>query len=127
MILLLKIVFCEEYITEKPWKSLDAGTVPVVMGTSMDVYKNDLPPNSFVHVDNFSSPAELAKHIKYLYNNHDAYARYHNWRKNYTIVYFYDHSFLWVCDMCKKIHDPPTPAHNKLSRWWTPQVQCKKK
>ena len=115
---------CEDYITEKPWKGLDAGLVPVVMGTSIKTYTKQFPPNSFLHVDNFTNPAELATHIKHLSGHLDAYLRYHEWRKDYSTVYFYDHSFLWICDICKKIQDPPKPAHNNLSLWWRPEVQC---
>ena len=47
--------------------------VPVVMGTSLGNYKERLPPNSFIHVDNFTGPKELASYINYLDKNDNAY------------------------------------------------------
>ena len=106
---------CENYITEKTYKYLQYGLVPTVLGPSMKTYEEHLPPNSFIHVDNFTGPAELVKYIKYLDSNNAAYSRYHDWRKKYHVLHAVTLSFLWVCDICKKINDPPTPAHNNIS------------
>ena len=117
---------CEDYISEKTWKSFDGGMVPIVMGPSIQNYLKRLPPNSFLHVNNFTSPIELAEYIKYLDKNNEAYSKYHAWRKDYDAVFVNDHTFLWVCDICKKIHDPPRPAYDRLAQWWIPAIQCKK-
>lgn len=116
---------CEDYISEKTWKSLKWGMVPIVLGPSINNYERKLPPNSFIHVDNFTSPAKLVQHVNYLLSNKDAYKGYHAWRTTYEIIILEDHHFLWVCDVCKKIHNPPEAAHKKLSQWWKPNVQCK--
>ncbi len=34
--------------------------VPVVLGASMENVRRLLPPNSFIHVENFTGPADLA-------------------------------------------------------------------
>lgn len=112
---------CEDYITEKTWKSLDAGMLP---GTTIYNCEQRLSPDSFLHVDNFTSPAKLAKYLKYLNNNQDAYRRYHLWSNKCDVFYIYGTNILWVCDMCKKIHNPAKPVHVNLSQWWTLQEQC---
>ncbi len=47
--------------------------VPVVLGPTVANYQETLPPDSFLHVDNFTGPAQLAKFLKNLENNEDAY------------------------------------------------------
>ena len=67
--------YCEDYITEKTWKSLQGGMLPVVMGPNIKNYERLLPPNSFLHVNNFTDVNALAEYIKYLDDNNDAYMR----------------------------------------------------
>ncbi|RXG61142.1 Alpha-(1,3)-fucosyltransferase 6 [Armadillidium vulgare] len=56
---------CKDYITEKAWwNSFEKETVPVVMGTTKSNYEKLLPPNSFIHVDDFESPKHLADYIR---------------------------------------------------------------
>ena len=43
--------------------------LPIVMGPSTENYKEKLPPNSFIHVDNFTGPEDLVSYIKVL--DHD--------------------------------------------------------
>ena len=38
------------------------------------------PPNSYIHVEDFDTPHELAKYLDYLDKNETAYAEYHQWR-----------------------------------------------
>lgn len=54
---------CDDYITEKLWRPLMAGSVPIYQGSpSVEVF---LPnKNSAILAKNFASPAELAKYIK---------------------------------------------------------------
>ena len=54
-------------------------------GSSIEDYSRVAPPNSFIHVKNFTSPKHLAKHLKYIANNDDAYNYYHQWRNEYTL------------------------------------------
>ncbi len=35
--------------------------IPIVMGPSKDFYDSIAPPHSFIHVDQFASPRDLAK------------------------------------------------------------------
>ena len=40
--------------------------LPIVMGPSIENYKEKLPFNSFIHVDNFTGPKDLVSYIKVL-------------------------------------------------------------
>ena len=98
---------CKDYITEKFWKILRGAThvIPVVLGgLSIDEYTAVGPPNSFIHVYNFSSIAQLGKYLQYLTSNNEAYNRYHEWRQTYTISMYSTSTF--ACDVCKIAHNP---------------------
>ena len=82
---------CPDYVTEKLYKILhmpvsENPPVPVVMGPRRKWYEENLPNNSFIHVDDFDSPEELASYLKYLDSHHESYLRYLNWRQNYFRV-----------------------------------------
>ena len=60
---------CDDYITEKLWlKSFAKNVVPVVAGPSRSNYENlfNLPKKSFIHVDDFKTPKELADYLVFL-------------------------------------------------------------
>ncbi|VDN10306.1 unnamed protein product [Dibothriocephalus latus] len=69
--------------------------VPVVMGTQREVYCAVAPPNFFIHLDDFSSPAKLGYYLYCLDRNDTAYASYFAWKayekvvvRSYVIVFY---------------------------------------
>ncbi|XP_026272209.1 alpha-(1,3)-fucosyltransferase 10 [Frankliniella occidentalis] len=63
---------CEDYITEKLWRPLTVGSVPIYLGSPS--VQDWLPSqNSAVLAINFSSPKELASHISVLNSNDEEY------------------------------------------------------
>ncbi|KAK2887764.1 hypothetical protein Q8A67_015992 [Cirrhinus molitorella] len=54
----------KDYITEKLYNPLKLGTVPVALGPPRKNYEELIPGSAFIHVDDFSSPKELAEHLK---------------------------------------------------------------
>ena len=78
---------CVDYITEKFWDSLKHKLLPIVMGARIEDYEAVAPPNSFLHVDSFSGPEELAEHLKYLDENPRAYNKHFQVR--YIIIHIH--------------------------------------
>lgn len=115
---------CEDYITEKPWNSLIWGAVPIVSGPPQHVYERSLPPNSFIHKDNFTSIREMVKYLKFLKNNSNEYLKYHTWRKTYDILWEHDLHYLQLCNICKQSDYPPSVAHKNFSEEWTVRNMC---
>ncbi|XP_026767531.3 4-galactosyl-N-acetylglucosaminide 3-alpha-L-fucosyltransferase 9-like [Pangasianodon hypophthalmus] len=74
-----------DYFTEKLFNPLALGTVPVVLGPPRDNYEEYIPADSFIHVDDFKSPQELAKHLTFLDQNQEVYEQYFTWRKHFTV------------------------------------------
>ncbi|VDN10205.1 unnamed protein product [Dibothriocephalus latus] len=66
--------------------ALRFGMLQVVMGAPRDDYCALAPPNSFINVDDFSSPAELADYLHWLDTNDNAYASYFAWKAHGKVV-----------------------------------------
>ena len=95
--------FCTEYITEKFWEALKLGNVPIAAGASIKDYEEAAPPNSFLHIDNFTSVEELGDYLKYLDSNPDVYKRYHAWRDKFEIK---ENAGWWWWDLPKDYGGP---------------------
>uniref|UniRef100_H2ZQX0 Fucosyltransferase n=1 Tax=Ciona savignyi TaxID=51511 RepID=H2ZQX0_CIOSA len=71
---------CKDYVTEKfCQKGLEDGRVPVVWGPKKSDVEQLAPPGSFIHADDFESPAKLAAYLLYLDKNDTAYREYFKW------------------------------------------------
>ena len=78
--LVFENAICEDYITEKLWRPLHVGSVPVVRGSP--TIRDWLPDNmSAIIVDDFSSPKDLAEHLELLASNDDRYSEYLRWKE----------------------------------------------
>lgn len=91
----------EDYITEKLWlNALSSGTVPVVLGPPRESYERFVPPDSFIHVDDFASAADLAQYLQELSNDAERYQRYFQWRKWLKPVM----GVSWAMHVCRACH-----------------------
>ncbi|XP_011301914.1 alpha-(1,3)-fucosyltransferase 10 isoform X2 [Fopius arisanus] len=111
---------CEDYITEKLWRPLTVGSVPIYYGSPS--FKDWLPNNSSaVAVQDFKSPKDLAEFLHQLMKNDTLYEQYlshkliheirndrllENLRKRpkglFSVFEYYLRNF--ECQVCEKIH-----------------------
>ena len=63
-----------DYVTEKFFIPMSYDILPVVLGGAN--YSQIAPPKSYIDTKDFSSPEELAGHLKYLVENQVAYQEY---------------------------------------------------
>ncbi|KAM6168060.1 4-galactosyl-N-acetylglucosaminide 3-alpha-L-fucosyltransferase FUT5-like [Erethizon dorsatum] len=86
-----------DYITEKLWRNaLQAPAVPVVLGPRRSDYERFLPPDAFIHVDDFPSPEALARHLLALDKDDARYLRYFRWRETLRVG-----TGSWALAFCK--------------------------
>lgn len=72
---------CDDYITEKLWRPLAAGVIPVYKGAPN--IREWLPNNtSVILVDDFKSPKDLADYLNYLASNENEYNKYLSFKRN---------------------------------------------
>jgi alpha-1,3-fucosyltransferase 10 len=70
----------EDYVTEKFFEPLRAGSVPVYLGAP-NIADFAPSPDSYIDVRDFDGPAGLARHLLRLSRDEDAYAGLHRWRQ----------------------------------------------
>lgn len=93
----------EDYITEKLWGALAAGTLPVYFGAPN--IKDHVPPNSIVVVDDFATVDDLANYLVRLASDRQLYESYHTWRYQ-TVDSSFANKYAFTkthstCRMCK--------------------------
>ena len=75
---------CKDYTTEKFYNALDMDIVPIVMGGSN--YSAIAPPGSYIDVDDYLSPQELAKELKRLSNAREEYLNFYVWKAKAEVL-----------------------------------------
>ncbi|KAL8177538.1 UNVERIFIED_CONTAM: hypothetical protein K2H54_011418 [Gekko kuhli] len=71
----------EDYITEKFWKNAFLSmAVPIVCGPPRKNYERFVPPDSFIHIDDFPSAQEMARFLQELDKDNVRYQSYFRWR-----------------------------------------------
>jgi len=96
------------------------GVVPIVMGAPLADYEAIAPAHSFIHVDQYESPRELAAYL-HLLNTHDTlYNEYFKWRDTYEIA---DTNFM--CRLCLLLQTTSYVdiRYKNINTWWN-EGQC---
>ncbi|XP_073832983.1 alpha-(1,3)-fucosyltransferase C [Musca autumnalis] len=106
---------CIDYITEKLYKVMKRNIIPVVFGGAN--YKQFLPPHSYINVEDFATPSELADYLQYLAKNPIEYMRYFWWRQHYELRFYSP-----FCELCQRLHQPQyylkTQSYSDIEKWW---------
>ncbi|KAL7642686.1 UNVERIFIED_CONTAM: hypothetical protein RMT77_007251 [Armadillidium vulgare] len=119
--------FCKDYVTEKFYRILNYYIIPVVRGAAD--YASIAPPHSYINVEDFKTPKELANHLIYLDKNDTAYMEYFNWKKDYFLMNrlgWLSHAISF-CTLCQKLHSDKTEKiYYNLTEWFLGEAQCNK-
>ena len=83
--------------------------VPVVMGAAPEDYLKVAPPHSYIHVDEFSSPRELAAYLLELDADDSRYNAYFLWKGTGHFI----NTKFW-CRVCAMAH-----AAERHAMWYT--------
>ncbi|CAF3334161.1 unnamed protein product [Rotaria socialis] len=104
---------CTDYITEKFWRTLSVGAIPIVSGPEQKSFARVAPPNSFVHVDDYASDKELSVALNLIATNRTLYGKYHAWRRYYDAYYqAKDVDPYRFCELCYRLNT------NKQRIWY---------
>lgn len=118
---------CKDYITEKYWGKTSVPSIPIVMRRK--IYESStMPPHSFIAMDDFISPKEMAKHLINLESDKYAYAEYFAWRKGgWTVAPWnspgYRNGF---CRLCERLweENQETKVIRDVWAWFDAESQC---
>ncbi|XP_060517098.1 glycoprotein 3-alpha-L-fucosyltransferase A-like isoform X2 [Cylas formicarius] len=115
---------CRDYITEKFFvNGLGHSVLPIVMGARPEDYQKSAPEGSYIHVDEFSSPEELAAYLHRLDNDNALYNSYFKWKGTGELI----NTHFW-CRLCAMMHTPQLPRHYEdVNDWWRGPGICTSK
>ena len=113
--------FCPDYVTEKLFRPLRAGSVPVVFGGAH--YSQFAPPHSFINALDFESAEQLANYLKFLEQNRKLYSHYFEWRRHFEIIKSPIDDW---CKLCEMLNDDSMPqkTYSNIARWWFDDYPC---
>ena len=122
---------CPGYVTEKLYKIINKDIsenppVPVVMGATKDWYTSNLPSNSFIHIDDYKSTHELAKHLILLNSNNSEYLKYLEWRKYFKKVRLESIGCQLCTNIIEKLRNGETFVIRNFTRFWN-KAKCENK
>ncbi len=113
---------CEDYVTEKLFRPLYTEIIPIVYGGTN--YSRDAPPHSFINVEDYSSPQDLARYLRQLASNETQYNSYFEWRKSYGI--FKDTLRRGFCKLCEIANTESFyKTYPNMQSWWS-RGKCRK-
>ena len=104
---------CTDYVTEKFWRTLSVGAIPIVSGPERESFARIAPPNSFIHINDYKTDAELAEALNLIATNRTLYGKYHSWRRYYDVYYeAKDVDPYRFCELCYRLNT------NKQRIWY---------
>ena len=105
---------CDDYITEKLWRTMTRYIVPIVLGGGD--YQALLPKHSYINVEDFKNPEKLAAYLLELDSNDTLYNEYFEWKKHNKVVSPYrERPF---CDLCAYLHEGQPKVIEDLEGWY---------
>lgn len=115
---------CKDYITEKFFvNALNRNILPIVMGARPEDYESSAPYRSYIHVDEFASPKELAEYLNILDKNDELYNSYFKWKGTGEFI----NTYFW-CRVCAMLHDEHAIAtqswYDDVNEWWRGPGVC---
>ena len=95
--------------------------IPVVFGAHPDEVKRVVPPNSYIHTDQFASPKELAEYLIFLDQHDDLYNEYFLWKGTGEFI-----NTKFMCRLCTMVHlAPHFPMwYSDANKWWHSSDTC---
>lgn len=96
---------CTDYVTEKFWRTLAVGAIPIVSGPERKDFARIAPPHSFIHVNDYSSHEDLAHALNAIGSNRSLFTEYHQWRRYYDVYYqSNDVDPYRFCELCYRLN-----------------------
>jgi alpha-1,3-fucosyltransferase len=80
-------------------------------------YTKFAPPHSFIDVNDFASPKQLARYLSLLDQTDSLYMRYFDWKREFTV---HLNLKLGWCLLCKLAHDSQVSSrtYEDILEWW---------
>ena len=99
-----------------------SNVIPIVMGAPRIDYEQHAPEKSFIHVDDFATPKEMADYLNLLDQNDTLYNEYFEWKDTGRFINTY-----FFCRLCAMLHQAPTSpprTYADFNQWWKGGFTC---
>ncbi|KAF2883560.1 hypothetical protein ILUMI_22624 [Ignelater luminosus] len=122
---------CNEYITEEVWwHSLEKKAIPIIMGTTPEILNQILPPHSYIHVNDYVNPKDLADYIIHLNNTPSKLEKYLEWRNHFKTIDehgMFQSKSAHYCRICQALNynNKKKKFLDYLYRYWS-KNQCQR-
>ena len=97
---------CSSYITEKFWRSLSYGIIPIVIQPAKIFYEKVAPKDSFIHAEDFDfDTLKLATYLNEVSKNFKLFLKHLQWKIEYDI--FFEAKEVEqnrICELCTKLN-----------------------
>ncbi|XP_050680289.1 glycoprotein 3-alpha-L-fucosyltransferase A-like [Leptidea sinapis] len=109
---------CRDYVTEKFFvNGLQHDALPIVMGARPSEYAAVAPHNSYIHVEEFANPEELAAYLNRLDEDDALYNSYFKWKGTGEFINTY-----FFCRVCAMVHANSRRQrhvhYTDVQAWW---------
>ncbi|KAK6734639.1 hypothetical protein RB195_018058 [Necator americanus] len=118
---------CKDYVTEKYWDRTSFASIPIVMRRKIYESSN-MPPHSFIAMDDYNSPKEMAENLRKIESDKRAYEEYFTWRKGqWTAAPWnapgYRNGF---CRLCERLweENPQEKTIEDVWAWFDASSEC---
>lgn len=112
---------CDDYITEKLFRTLRYDMIPVVFGGGN--YATVAPPNSFIDALKFRSLKQLSSHLFKIASNFTLFSSFFKWKKM-----SYSDDTPNHCELCQKLHSKDFKkfsSYPNIDEWWVKKSNCR--
>ncbi|XP_052101791.1 glycoprotein 3-alpha-L-fucosyltransferase A-like [Mytilus californianus] len=97
---------CLGYYTEKfSQNALRNNAIPIVLGVSRAEIKAAAPPGSYIHVEDFDSPKQLADYLHRIDKDDNLFNQYFRWKRYGKMT----NTKTW-CRLCSMLHEKSLPS-----------------
>ena len=117
---------CDDYMTEKFWRSLSFDIIPIVLQPAKHIYLRNAPPDSFIHAADFDYDVEkLGIYLEKVSSNIVLYQKYFEWKRKYSPIYKpFDVEQARFCELCYRLNTMEQVSYYKsVSGFFNNQCQ----
>ena len=108
---------CDDYVTEKLYRTLAYEIVPIVYGGAD--YRKLSPPNSYINILDYESPKSLAAHLKHLSANDSAYEAFFQWKPYWKFIGNNDFLRRGFCRLCEMLNrGDVVKTYRDVHKWY---------